>query len=165
MTILSKVVTRPNPQMQLGPVDLSCAFLVVDARSLDFPIVYASNSFEKLTGYDNDEILGKNCRFLQAPDGQVTSTSRRRFTDNNTVFHIKGNVLQGKETQVSIINYKKDGKPFLNLVTIVPVFFGQDHCLFCWFSMRIFSFLLILFIFIFLGHGRSTKRNPQYNEK
>ncbi|ORX92749.1 hypothetical protein K493DRAFT_285400 [Basidiobolus meristosporus CBS 931.73] len=121
ITIMSKVVTRPNPQIQLGPVDMSCAFVTVDARQYDFPIVYCSHSFEELTGYTAVEVLGRNCRFLQAPDGQVTAGSRRRFTDNNVVTSIKNCIGSAKEIQVSLVNYKKGGQPFVNLVTIIPV--------------------------------------------
>ena len=63
--ILSKVANRPNPVIDLGPVDLSSSFLVVDAQRTDMPIIYASESFERLTGYSSYEIMGKNCRFLQ----------------------------------------------------------------------------------------------------
>ncbi|ORY06962.1 hypothetical protein K493DRAFT_251462 [Basidiobolus meristosporus CBS 931.73] len=121
MGILSRISHRPNPQVNLGPVDMSCAFLVVDACRFDFPIVYASASFEKLSGYKGTEIVGKNCRFLQSPDGQVSLGSRRRYTDNNAVHNIRNHVLQGKEYQVSIVNYRRDGQPFINLVTIVPI--------------------------------------------
>jgi hypothetical protein len=109
-TILAKVVSRPNPQINIGPVDMSCSFLVTDARQYDFPIVYVSPTFEKLTSYSSNEILGRNCRFLQAPDGHVSMGSRRRYTDNNAVFHIKTHMLQGKESQASLINYRKGGQ-------------------------------------------------------
>ncbi|KAK9764521.1 hypothetical protein K7432_007895 [Basidiobolus ranarum] len=121
ITVLSKVVTRPNPQIHVGPIDMCCAFIAVDARQFDFPIVYASHSFEKLTGYSSAEVIGRNCRFLQAPDGQVTLGSRRRFTDNNAIWDIKNHILQSKEIQISIVNYKKGGQPFVNLVTIIPI--------------------------------------------
>ena len=84
--------------------------LQVDAKKPDFPIVYASHTFEKLTGYSNAEIIGRNCRFLQAPDGHVAVRSRRRCTDNNAVFYIKTHVDARKECQVSIINYRKGGQ-------------------------------------------------------
>lgn len=123
--ILSRVINRPCPAIHIGPVDLSCAFLVVDARKFDFPIVYASESFEKLTGYNNLEIVGRNCRFLQSPDGHVSLGSRRRYTDNTVVHQIKNSMVNSKESQVSIVNYKKNGQPFINLITIIPVSFGE----------------------------------------
>ncbi|KAK9727662.1 hypothetical protein K7432_001645 [Basidiobolus ranarum] len=125
LSVLAKVANRPNPQINLGPVDMSCSFVVVDARQFDFPMVYASQSFENLTGYSDVEVIGKNCRFLQSPDGQVTLGSRRRYTDNNSVHNLKKHVLQGKEIQVSLVNYKKGGQPFVNLLTIIPIAYGN----------------------------------------
>lgn len=89
---------------------MSCSFLVTDARQFDCPIVYCSPTFEHLTGYHENEIVGRNCRFLQAPDGQVTCGSRRTYTDNQAVFHLKAQMLQNKEHQASIINYRKGGQ-------------------------------------------------------
>ncbi|KAJ3190361.1 blue light receptor [Gaertneriomyces sp. JEL0708] len=119
--ILSRVVHRPNPKINLGPVDMSCSFLVTDASKPEHPIVYASETFSKLTGYDNKEVVGKNCRFLQAPDGKVEKGSNRKYTDNSLVFQMKKKVDLCEECQFTVINYKKTGEPFINLVTIVPV--------------------------------------------
>lgn len=94
---------------------MSCSFLVTDARQFDCPIVYCSPNFETLTGYKSEEILGRNCRFLQAPDGLVTEGSRRQHTDNLAVYHLKSYLLQAKEHQASIINYKKGGQVSFNL--------------------------------------------------
>ncbi|KAI9250583.1 white collar one B [Phascolomyces articulosus] len=121
LSVLARVVNRSNPQINLGPVDLSSSIVVADARQYDFPIIYASPTFERLTGYSSHEIVGRNCRFLQAPDGSVAIGSKRRYTDNNTVYHIKTHLTQGKESQASIVNYKKSGQPFVNLLTVIPV--------------------------------------------
>ncbi|KAL2161983.1 hypothetical protein VTH06DRAFT_7768 [Thermothelomyces fergusii] len=67
LTILVSVHTRPNPSIRLGPVDSSCAILVSDLTLPDQPVVYASQAFTALTGYSAREVLGRNCRFLQAP--------------------------------------------------------------------------------------------------
>ncbi|KAI7859025.1 hypothetical protein BDC45DRAFT_565118 [Circinella umbellata] len=127
LSVLVRVVNRPNPQINLGPVDLSSSIVVVDARQYDFPIIYASPMFEHLTGYSSREIMGRNCRFLQAPDGSVAMGSKRRYTDNNTVYHIRNHLFQGKESQASIINYKKSGQPFVNLLTVIPVSYEVDE--------------------------------------
>lgn len=95
---------------------MSCSFLVTDARQYDCPIVYCSPNFETLTGYRSAEILNRNCRFLQAPDGQVTEGSRRQHTDNQAVFHLKSYMMQNKEHQASIINYRKGGQVELHKV-------------------------------------------------
>lgn len=127
LSILSRLANRPNPQIDLGPVDLSCAFVVVDAKQYDFPLVYASPMFERLTGYSPGETVGRNCRFLQAPDGNVAIGSRRKYTDNTTVYHIKTHIVQGKESQSSIINYRKTGQPFVNLLTVIPITWELDE--------------------------------------
>ncbi|KAI8977947.1 putative blue-light photoreceptor PCMADA2 [Pilobolus umbonatus] len=127
LSILARVVNRPNPQIKLGPVDLSCSFVVVDARQYDFPLIYVSPMFERLTGYTPSEVMGKNCRFLQAPDGHVAIGSKRKYTDNTVVYHIKTHMVQGKESQSSIINYRKTGQPFVNLLTVIPISWDSDE--------------------------------------
>lgn len=104
MGVLARVAARPNPQLQIGPVDTSAAFVVVDARKYDFPIVFASASFTRLTGYENNEVIGKNCRFIQAPPGgaPVQQGSKRKYTDSNAVWHMKSHILAGKECQASV---------------------------------------------------------------
>lgn len=122
LRILSYLVSRPNPTINIGPVDLSCAFLLVDACKQDFPIVYSSPAFQTLTGYDTHEVVGRNCRFLQSPDGNVSSGSRRKYVDNQQIFTIKNQLLNAKETQTSLVNYRKNGQPFINLLTMIPIY-------------------------------------------
>lgn len=82
--------------------------------------------FERMTLYSASETIGLNCRFLQAPDGQVAKGSSRPYTDNASVLHIKQLVSQGKESQASLVNYKKGGQPFVNLVTVIPICWDTD---------------------------------------
>ncbi|KAL2823516.1 hypothetical protein BDW59DRAFT_97558 [Aspergillus cavernicola] len=119
--ILAQVVSRHDPKINLGPVDLSCAFVLCDVMEEDSPIVYVSNAFERLTGYTEKDIIGHNCRFLQSPDGEVTKGEPRKFTDSYTAHRLRSTIEQFTELQVSIINYKKGGQPFMNLVTMIPV--------------------------------------------
>ncbi|KAG8846840.1 blue light receptor [Tulasnella sp. 330] len=119
--ILARVASRPNPTIVLGPVDLSCSFVVVDVLRYDHPIIYASPTFFKLTGYEATEVIGRNCRFLQAPDGVVERGSPRSFTDQTAVAHIKKCLGANKECQANLMNYRKGGVPFLNLVSIIPI--------------------------------------------
>lgn len=67
LSVLSRVYTRPNPKIELGPVDDSVSFVVVDATEDDYPIVYCSQNFHKLTGYGREEIVGRNCVRPWAP--------------------------------------------------------------------------------------------------
>lgn len=115
------VATRKNAQVNLGAVDMSCAFVVCDVTMNDCPIVYVSDNFQNLTGYSRHDIVGKNCRFLQAPDGLVDAGTKREFVDNGAVYNLKQKIAEGKEVQQSLINYRKGGKPFLNLLTMIPI--------------------------------------------
>lgn len=127
LSVLARVATRPNPHVVLGPVDLTCSFVVVDVRRYDHPIVYCSPQFCALTGYEEHEVLGRNCRFLQAPGGLVQKGEERRFTDGVAVAQLRKSLIANKECQASIVNYKKDRQAFINMVTIIPVFEGDGN--------------------------------------
>ena len=78
-------------------------FAISDPSLPDNPIVYVSSGFLELTGYDLDQVLGRNCRFLQGPG-----------TDQSAVDVIRRGVKEGIDTSVCLLNYKKDGTPFWN---------------------------------------------------
>ncbi|KAF9524191.1 hypothetical protein CPB83DRAFT_861770 [Crepidotus variabilis] len=127
LSILARVATRPNPKVSLGPVDLTCSFVVTDVRRFDHPIIYCSPNFTTLTGYSEAEVVGRNCRFLQSPDGVVRKGDIRTHTSHDAVSHMKRSLLADKECQTSIVNYKKDGTPFINLVTVIPLAGGVSN--------------------------------------
>lgn len=118
---LIKVASRKNPEINIGKVDMSCAFVVCDLTLPDCPITYVSEIFERLTGYTKYEVLGRNCRFLQSPDGKVQAGTRRDFVDNDSVLYLKNRITARKEAQRSLINYRKGGQPFMNLLTMIPI--------------------------------------------
>ena len=125
--VLMRVATRPNPQINIGAVDMSCAFVVCDVQQHDIPIVYCSDVFERLTAYTKHEILGRNCRFLQAPDGKIQSGVKRKYVDDQSVLRIKKMITARQETQISLINYRKGGQPFMNLLTMIPITWDTDE--------------------------------------
>lgn len=127
MAVLMRVATRRNPQINLGAVDLSCAFTVCDTSRYDVPIVYCSENFEQMTGYSKQDILGRNCRFLQAPDGNVQAGVKRQYVDDDTVLRLKNMITKREEVQVSLINYRKGGQPFMNLLTLIPIPWDSDE--------------------------------------
>jgi PAS domain S-box-containing protein len=82
-----------------------------DPDQHDNPIVYANEAFERLTGYGQDEIIGRNCRFLQGDE-----------RDQPEVERIREALRTDTEVTVTLRNYKKDGAPFFNEFTIKPLF-------------------------------------------
>nr|AHZ63874.1 phototropin [Lycopodium deuterodensum] len=79
-------------------------FVITDPRLPDNPIIFASDSFLELTEYSREEIIGRNCRFLQGPD-----------TDMETVKKIRDAIREQRDITVQLLNYTKTGKPFWNL--------------------------------------------------
>jgi PAS domain S-box-containing protein len=88
----------------------SCGIVISDARSFDQPILYCNQAFLNITGYDREEVIGQNCRFLQGAD-----------TDRQAVEKIRQAVRNGREVQVTLKNYRKDGSYFWNDLAISPV--------------------------------------------
>lgn len=125
--VLMRVAARPKPQINIGAVDMSCAFVVCDVTQHDIPIVYCSDIFERLTGYTKHEILGRNCRFLQAPDGRIQAGLKRKYVDDQSVWRIKNMITARQEMQTSVINYRKGGQPFMNLLTMIPITWDSDE--------------------------------------
>ncbi|RHZ52520.1 GATA transcription factor LreA [Aspergillus thermomutatus] len=121
MSILAEVVSRPDPKINIGAVDLSCAFALCDIHQEDNPIIYVSEAFVRLTGYTEEEIVGQNCRFLQDPTGLVQQGMPRKFVDQRTAFRLRSTIEDRGEIQATIINYRKGGQPFMNLITMIPV--------------------------------------------
>jgi PAS domain S-box-containing protein len=78
-------------------------FAISDPTLPDNPIVYVSQGFLDLTGYSLDQVLGRNCRFLQGPG-----------TDQSAVDVIRKGINEGIDTSVCLLNYKADGTPFWN---------------------------------------------------
>nr|AML79505.1 putative LOV domain-containing protein [Phacelia campanularia] len=85
-------------------------FVVSDATKPDFPILYASAGFFRMTGYSSREVIGRNCRFLQGSD-----------TNPEDVAKIRETLEAGSSYCGRLLNYKKDGTPFWNLLTITPI--------------------------------------------
>ncbi|KAF9033793.1 PAS domain-containing protein, partial [Panaeolus papilionaceus] len=129
MGLLSRVVMRKHKRIDLGPVDMSCSFVVVDVRRHDSPIVYASKSFLDLTGYAEEEVIGRNCRFLQGPPkiSSVMKGAHREHTSNEAVAHLRKHLLDNKECQATLMNYRRDGTAFMNLVSVIPVQEDDDE--------------------------------------
>jgi PAS domain S-box-containing protein len=93
--------------------------VLTDPNKPDNPIAFANRAFQDLTGYTEEEIVGRNCRFLQ---GARTSPEH--------VEELRRAVNEKRAVSVEILNYKRDGSPFGNAVYIAPVFGPGDELLY-----------------------------------
>jgi PAS domain S-box-containing protein len=84
--------------------------VVSDPRLPDNPIVLANNAFLELSGYSAEEVLGRNCLFLQGSD-----------TDPHAITKILEELHHQREVTVELLNYRKDGSSFWNELFISPV--------------------------------------------
>ncbi len=108
---------KTENQLHMFKQVVECAsegIVISDPNQRDNPIIYANPAFEKMTGYPNQEILGKNCRFLQG-----------HATEHSTVVKIREAIREKKNFAGEILNYKKNGTPFWNFLTINP--FVNEH--------------------------------------
>jgi pre-rRNA-processing protein SRD1 len=71
--------------------------------------------------------VDRNCRFLQGPDGKVEAGAKRTFVDGQTVHRLRSTIRERTEIQASIINYRKGGQPFMNLITMIPIRWDSDE--------------------------------------
>jgi diguanylate cyclase (GGDEF)-like protein/PAS domain S-box-containing protein len=83
---------------------------ISDPSQPDNPLIYVNRSFELMTGYPAEEVLGRNCRFLQGPDG-----------DQSALDEVRAAVREERDCLVLLRNYRKDGTLFWNEFRISPV--------------------------------------------
>lgn len=91
-------------------------FVITDPSLPDNPIVFASHGFLTLTGYSLENVLGRNCRFLQGPR-----------TDPRAVAKIRKAVEDGYDTSVCLLNYRIDGSTFWNQFFVAPLRDGDGN--------------------------------------
>lgn len=84
--------------------------VVVDALQSDHPIEYANDGFLRMSGYSREEVIGRNCRFMQGPS-----------TDPYTTHVIRNSLAVGRPLKVEVLNYRRDRTSFWNLLSITPL--------------------------------------------
>ena len=95
------------------------SMIITDPRKPDNPIVFANDSFLRLTGYAREEVIGRNCRFLQGPD-----------TDPGAIDEVRAAVAGGSDISIDLLNYRKDGSTFWNALYLSPVSNDKGELLF-----------------------------------
>jgi PAS domain S-box-containing protein len=86
------------------------SIVIADPNQPDVPLVYVNPAFERTTGYAAEEVLGRNCRFLQGKD-----------RDQPALGELRTAVREGRHCTVVLRNYRKDGSLFWNELSIYPV--------------------------------------------
>lgn len=93
--------------------------ILTDPNLPDNPIAFANKAFLDLTGYEEAEVLGRNCRFLQGAQ-----------TDRDSVAELRDAIERRQSIALEILNYKRDGTPFWNAVFIGPVYDTSGNLLY-----------------------------------
>jgi diguanylate cyclase (GGDEF)-like protein/PAS domain S-box-containing protein len=94
---------------------LGVAVCLADARDPDHPLVYVNRAFEELTGWSADEVLGRNCRFLQGRDSEGPALEELRAA-----------LAERRGCRVTLRNHRRSGEAFWNELTVTPVPGGGD---------------------------------------
>jgi PAS domain S-box-containing protein len=89
----------------------SDGIVISDARKPDMPITYVNPAFERLTGYEAKEVIGRNCRFLQGQD-----------TEQPALKELREALRDGRGCKVVLSNYRKNGTIFWNELSISPIY-------------------------------------------
>ena len=106
-----KAVSTKKQHPVLGSIQHSpIATVVSDPKIADNPIVAVNAAFLELTGYSEDEVIGRNCRFLRGPDTENTQTAKLREA-----------IYERRPTLAELINYRKDGSEFWNEFSITKL--------------------------------------------
>ncbi|WP_440991649.1 PAS domain-containing protein [Haloarchaeobius baliensis] len=98
---------RKERAMDAAPVGIT----ITDPTGEDNPTVYANEAFERITGYDSTEVLGRNMRFLQGP-----------ATDESSVTTLREGIEEERAVDTTLVNYRHDGTRFWNRVEVAPVY-------------------------------------------
>ena len=92
----------------------SNGIVITDATQPNNPMIYVNPGFERITGYNAAEIIGRDCRFLQGGDRHQLG-----------LVELRQAIQEKRECHAVLLNYRKDGTPFWNDLYIAPVF--NDH--------------------------------------
>jgi clock-associated PAS protein ZTL len=110
--------------------------VVSDALEPDFPIIYVNRGFEDATGYRAEEVLGRNCRFLQCRG--PFSQRRHPLVDAAVITGIRKCLEEGIEFQGNLLNFRKDGSPYMARLQLTPIY-GDDEAITHYMGIQFFD--------------------------
>jgi phototropin len=116
MTLSASRALAGNKSKYAG---LGDCFVLTDPSKADNPITYASDGFVSVTGYSRNEIIPRNCRFLQS-----------RKTDRSSVRRLRSAIESREESVELLLNETKQGNPFWNLLYVTPLRDSQGKIVF-----------------------------------
>ena len=108
--LTAEISNRSTPLTKDIVGGLSEVFCITDPTQPDNPIIYSSEEFYRLTKYDKEAVIGHNCRFLQGARTMKESVGRLRDA-----------IRDGKEISETLLNYRRDGTPFVNVLMLAPL--------------------------------------------
>lgn len=92
--------------LNASPVNIT----IVDTNTPDHPLTFVNDAFCETSGYARHEVVGRNCRFLQGPE-----------TDPKALDRMRRAITAGQALDIEVLNYRKDGEPFWNSLSLAPV--------------------------------------------
>ena len=112
---LRDITDRKDSQRELRLLKRSLDYsyngvVIADARNPELPIIYVNPAFERITGYKENEVIGRNCRFLQQGERDALALEE-----------IRQGIQQKRDVHVVLKNFRKDGSEFWNDLYISPV--------------------------------------------
>ncbi|KAJ8115510.1 hypothetical protein ONZ43_g4651 [Nemania bipapillata] len=116
ITIRQRITNTLPPNLRDLSEGLAQIFCLTDPSRDDNPIVFASEEFHRATQYGRRFALGRNCRFLQGPK-----------TNQHSVHRLREMLVVGKEHCEPVLNYRRDGSVFMNLLMIAPLYDNRGN--------------------------------------
>ncbi|PSL45907.1 PAS domain S-box-containing protein/diguanylate cyclase (GGDEF)-like protein [Salsuginibacillus halophilus] len=92
---------------------------ISDPKQPDNPLIFVNPAFTEITQYTIEDVLGRNCRFMQGPETSV-----------DTIKELRNAIQRREPVVVEILNHKKDGSIFWNELRISPVYDDDDELLY-----------------------------------
>lgn len=106
-----------EPRLLVSAIESSSeGITITDARHPDMPLVYVNRGFEVVTGYRREEVLGRNCRFLQGDD-----------VEQPQLDVLRNGMREARSVSVQVRNYTRDGRLFWNQLSIAPILDEQGQ--------------------------------------
>lgn len=110
LILQNRELEETNRLLSTAVEQLTNGIVITDPNKEDNPIIYVNKGFEEMTGYTLSDVVNKNCRFLQ---GERTECSN--------IETIRRGINEREPVKTELLNYKKDGTPFWNELSISPV--------------------------------------------